>query len=222
MAQLSTSELRHDTSATVIHRAPLRILHWINAIAILVLIPSGFAIYNAAPFYPFVFPAWMTLGGSLTGAVLWHFAAMWLLVINGIFYVVYRILLRTGGPALFPLSPSELLANIRQVFKLNLGHKDGVYNGIQKAFYLGIVAVLIIAVASGLAIWKPVQLQSLTELLGGYEWSRRVHFWAMAAIVAFLFIHLAMVALVPRTLLMMLFGINSGAQLKAQNQKETR
>jgi thiosulfate reductase cytochrome b subunit len=220
MAQLLTSELRHDTTATVIHRAPLRILHWINAIAILVLIPSGFAIYNAAPFYLFVFPAWMTLGSSLTGAVLWHFAAMWLLVINGIFYVVYRILLRTGGPALFPLSPRELFSDMKQVFTLNLGHKDGVYNGIQKAFYLGIVSVLAIAVASGLAIWKPVQLQGLTELLGGYEWARRVHFWAMAATIAFLFIHLAMVALVPRTFLMMLFGINSSAQLKAQDYKE--
>jgi thiosulfate reductase cytochrome b subunit len=222
MADIPTSGSFAEGSRPVIHRAPLRILHWVNAIAILILIPSGLAIYNAAPFYSVVFPTWMTLGGGLTGALLWHFAAMWLLVINGIVYMVYRIALRAGGPALFPLSLGELLANLRQVLKLSLGHKDGIYNGIQKAFYLGIVVVLIVAVASGIAIWKPVQLQGLTEFLGGYEWARRVHFWAMAATVAFLFIHLAMVALVPRTFLMMLFGINAGVQSKAQNQKDTR
>ena len=71
----------------MIHPRWVRLTHWVNAVAMIVMIGSGWEIYNASPLFPFTFPKSITLGGWLAGALLWHFAAMWVLVINGLVYL---------------------------------------------------------------------------------------------------------------------------------------
>ena len=77
---------------------------------------------------------------------------------------------------------------------------------MQKLLYAGIIVVGILIVLSGLSIWKPVQLQYLTALFGGYDVARYVHFVCMAAICAFLVVHVALALLVPKSLRAMIIG----------------
>jgi thiosulfate reductase cytochrome b subunit len=190
-----------------IHPAWLRITHWINAIAVLMMIGSGWEIYNASPLFPFDFPKSITLGGWLAGALLWHFAAMWLLVVNGLVYVTLGILTGRFRRKLLPIRPGEVIADASAALRGRLSHDDlSVYNGVQKLLYLGVILAGVVIVLSGLAIWKPVQLQELTALLGGYDVARYVHFIAMAAIVGFLLIHVIMAFVVPKSLRAMIIG----------------
>ena len=190
-----------------IHPFIVRATHWINAVAVVIMILSGWQIYNAAPIFPFSFPAWMTLGGWLGGALQWHFAAMWLLMANGLAYLAYGVLSGRIRTRFFPISPAEVLRDLREALKGKLAHDDlAHYNGVQKLFYVGVIAALIAVVFSGLAIWKPVQLWWLTALFGGFQGARLVHFLAMAAIVGFLLVHVVMALLVPKTIRAMVFG----------------
>ncbi|OEZ85116.1 hypothetical protein JAB6_19630 [Janthinobacterium sp. HH104] len=193
--------------ASVIHPAWLRITHWLNAVAIVVLATSGWRIYNAAPFFPFELPRVLTLGGWLGGALQWHFAAMWLLVANGLLYLIINIVSGRLRRQFFPLSPRLLLADFIAALKGKLAHADlRHYNMVQRAAYLFVMLDCIVLVLSGLVLWKSVQFPLLRELMGGYESARRVHFIAMALLVGFVGVHLLMVALVPRTLVAMLRG----------------
>ena len=193
--------------ARAIHPAWLRATHWLNAIAVVIMAMSGWRIYNAAPFFDFAIPRSITLGGWLGGAILWHFAAMWLLAANG---AVYLLCNAASGRLLrkfFPLSPRAIAADLLAALRGRLSHADPRrYNALQRAAYLFVMGDTALLVVSGLVLWKSVQLPLLRELLGGYEAARRVHFAAMAALVAFIVVHLAMVALVPRTLLAMIRG----------------
>jgi thiosulfate reductase cytochrome b subunit len=190
-----------------IHPAWLRAAHWINAIAVLLLITSGWRIYNASPFFDFSFPAELTLGGWLGGALQWHFFAMWLLFVNGIFYLAVNLVSGRLRRQFFPISPGAFLQDMAAALKGKLAHADPrKYNTVQKAAYLFVIADLILIVLSGLVLWKSVQFPLLRELLGGYEAARRVHFFAMSALVGFVVVHLVMVALVPRTLVAMIRG----------------
>lgn len=190
-----------------IHPLVVRLTHWINAVAVVVMILSGWQIYNASPIFPFSFPAWMTLGGWLGGAILWHFAAMWLLMANGLLYLAYGIASGRIRTRLFPISPMEVVRDLRDALKGKLGHDDlAHYNGVQKVFYVGVISALIVVVLSGLAIWKPVQLWWLTAVFGGFQSARIVHFLAMAAIVGFLLVHVVMALIVPKTIRAMVFG----------------
>ncbi|ABR90543.1 thiosulfate reductase cytochrome B subunit (membrane anchoring protein) [Janthinobacterium sp. Marseille] len=190
-----------------IHPAWLRATHWINAIAVLLLVSSGWRIYNASPFFDFSFPSDLTLGGWLGGALQWHFFAMWLLFINGIFYLAINLFSGRMHRQFFPVSPRAFLQDMAAALKGKLAHADPrKYNTVQKAAYLFVIADLILIVLSGLVLWKSVQFPLLRELLGGYEAARRVHFFAMSALVAFVVVHLVMVALVPRTLVAMIRG----------------
>jgi thiosulfate reductase cytochrome b subunit len=193
--------------ARAIHPAWLRATHWLNAIAVVIMAMSGWRIYNAAPFFDFNIPRSITLGGWLGGAILWHFAAMWLLAANG---AVYLLCNAASGRLLrkfFPLSPRAIAADLLAALRGRLAHADPrQYNALQRAAYLFVMADTALLVLSGLVLWKSVQFPLLRELLGGYESARRVHFAAMAALVAFIVVHLAMVALVPRTLLAMIRG----------------
>lgn len=201
----------HSASAREsVHTAAARALHLLNAVAIFVLVPSGWAIYNAAPFYPVAFPDWATLGGGLAGALLWHFAAMWLLGSALAAQIVYRVLLARGGPRLLPVSVSAFRDDVGAALRFRLGHAAGVYNAIQRAFYLGLWAVLGLTILSGLALWKPVQFHDLAAAMGGYESARRVHFWCMVAVCGFLALHVAMALAVPRTLASIAFGAARG------------
>ena len=197
----------HAASGAVIHPAWLRLTHWLNAVAVVLLAASGWRIYNAAPFFPFELPRALTLGGWLGGALQWHFAAMWLLVANGALYLLINIASGRLRRQFFPLSPGALLGNMSAALRGKLAHADPRhYNMVQRAAYLFVMLDCVLLVMSGLVLWKSVQFPLLRELLGGYESARRVHFFAMAALVGFVVVHLVMVALVPRTLLAMLRG----------------
>jgi thiosulfate reductase cytochrome b subunit len=188
-----------------IHPLWMRVSHWINAFAVLILIASGWRIYNAAPFFDFTIPNGITLGGWLGGALQWHFAAMWLLVGNGLFYLAMNVLTGRLARTFFPLSPRAVLNDLMAALRGRLSHADPRhYNSVQRLAYLFVMVDLLVIVLSGLVLWKSVQFPVLRELLGGYEGARRVHFVGMALLAGFIAVHLVMVALVPRTLLAML------------------
>ncbi|MBV8094325.1 MAG: cytochrome b/b6 domain-containing protein [Acetobacteraceae bacterium] len=184
----------------------VRITHWVNAFAMTCMILSGWRIYNASPLFPFTFPPWATLGGWLAGALAWHFAAMWLLVANGLLYLAYGLFSGYLRRTLLPLTRDQLWQDFRAALTLRLKHRVGVYNTVQRLLYIVVLLLGPTAVLSGLAIWKPVQFSPLTTLLGGYDTARLVHFVAMAGITGFIVIHLTLVILVPRTLLSMITG----------------
>jgi thiosulfate reductase cytochrome b subunit len=183
-----------------IHPLVVRITHWINAFAILIMVVSGWRIYNASPLFGFRFPDDWTLGGWLAGALQWHFAAMWLLALNGIAYLTYGIVSGHLGRKLLPLRPSAVLRDIGNALRGRLAHEDlTIYNAAQRAAYIGVIVIVTVLVLSGLVIWKPVQFHALGMLMGDYEGARYIHFFAMVALVFFVLVHVAMVALVPRT-----------------------
>jgi len=196
-----------QAGASPIHPAWLRVSHWLNAVAVLIMVTSGWRIYNASPFFDFSFPASATLGGWLGGALQWHFAGMWLLAGNGAVYLSMNIVTGRLRRKFFPLSVRTLWHDLTAALHAKLSHADPRhYNGIQRAAYLFAMLDVIVLVLSGLVLWKSVQFALLRELMGGYESTRRVHFFAMAFLVAFVAGHLFMVALVPRTLLTMIRG----------------
>ncbi len=189
--------------ARVIHPWPLRVTHWLNVIAMAVMIGSGWQIYDASPLFGFYFP--ISFGHWLGAAIAWHLAAMWLLVFNGLVYLVWTF--ASGHyKKLFPIRPREVWGDIRAAFTFHLKHETGIYNAVQKLLYVGVLLAGIVAVLSGLAIWKPVQLWFLCNLCGGYFAARYVHFFAMTGICCFIFVHLLLVALVPKVLPPMITG----------------
>lgn len=194
-------------SRPVIHPLWVRVVHWINALAVALMMMSGWQIYNASPLFPFTFAPQITLGGWLAGALLWHFAAMWLFVINGLVYVTLGILSGRFRRKLLPIRLSEVVSTMRNALTFRLSHEDlSVYNAVQKLLYLGVIIAGVVAVLSGLSIWKPVQLQVLTTIFGGYDTARYVHFFAMAAIAGFLAIHVTLALIVPKSLRAMITG----------------
>ena len=190
-----------------IHPLVVRLTHWINVAAILIMVSSGWRIYNAAPIFPFKFPRDLTLGGWLGGALQWHFAAMWLLAINGLVYLGYGIFAGHFRRKFWPIRPTEVIADVLAALRGKLAHDDlSVYNAAQRSAYVALILAIVVLVLSGLAVWKPVQLQALAAPMGGYEGARVVHFVAMAVTVLIVLVHVLMVALVPRTLPTMISG----------------
>ena len=208
MSSLTASDERTiPTTKTVIQPAWVRTMHWINAVAIILMIMSGWQIYNASPLFKFTFSHSITLGSWLGGALLWHFAAMWLLMVNGLVYLITGFATGRFASKLLPISPGGVLADAKAALTGKLSHDDlSKYNQVQKLLYAGIIVVGVFVVLSGLSIWKPVQLQWLTALFGGYDIARYVHFICMSAIVAFLVIHVALAVLVPKSLRAMIIG----------------
>jgi thiosulfate reductase cytochrome b subunit len=208
MSSLAASNERTLAApATVIQSAWVRIAHWINAVAMILMIMSGWQIYNASPLFDFHFSSSITLGGWLGGALLWHFAAMWLLMVNGLVYVVLGFATGRFRKKLLPITPGGVILDAKAALTGRLSHEDLTkYNYVQKLLYAGIIVVGVLIVLSGLSIWKPVQFQYLTALFGGYEVARYVHFFCMAAICAFLVVHVALAVLVPKSLRAMIIG----------------
>jgi thiosulfate reductase cytochrome b subunit len=193
--------------AKVIQPAWVRTVHWINAVAIVLMIMSGWQVYNASPLFKFSFPASITLGGWLGGGLLWHFAAMWLLMVNGLVYLTLGFATGRFAKKLLPITPSGVIADTKAALSGKLSHADlSKYNYVQKLLYAGIIVVGIVIVLSGLSMWKPVQLQYLTAVFGGYDIARYVHFTCMALICAFLLVHVALALLVPKSLRAMIIG----------------
>lgn len=205
---MSTSTQRTPSQDLgLIHPLYVRITHWVNAIAIFIMVASGWQIYNASPLLAFAFPPSLTLGGWLAGGLLWHFAGMWLFVGNGLLYLVLGLKRGHFRRKFLPIRATDVVADLGAAVTGRLSHADlSVYNAVQKLFYLGVLIAGVVIVASGLALWKPVQFKELAALLGGYESARLVHFFAMASIVLFLVIHVAMAVLVPRSLRAMIGG----------------
>ncbi len=210
-----TAELAGDSTALpdmaagpLIHPRWVRVTHWINALAVLMMIGSGWQIYDASPLFRFIyFPSRLALGEWLAGALLWHFAAMWLLIVNGIVYVALGIATGRFHRKLFPIRFGEVMRDLGAALRGRLAHDDiAVYNAVQRLLYLGVILAGVVIVLSGLSIWKPVQFKYLTDFFGGYDTARYVHFFAMASIVAFLTIHIVLALIVPKSLRAMIFG----------------
>jgi thiosulfate reductase cytochrome b subunit len=203
-----SSEQRDRARAPLIliHPLVVRLAHWLNAAAILVMVMSGWGIYNASPLFPFRFPPAATLGGWLGGSIAWHLAMLWVLVANAATYVAYGLLSGRFVRLFLPLTPRLVWRDLVSALSLRLAHAPGTYNAVQRLAYVSVLTFGAVAVLSGLALWKPVQLQTLASLLGGYEAARRIHFAAMAGIVGFVVVHLTLVAVVPSTLWAMLTG----------------
>jgi thiosulfate reductase cytochrome b subunit len=202
--------MTQSPAGAVIHPAWVRVTHWVNVLAMFVMITSGWRIYNASPLFGFEFPPAITIGDGLdglSGALLWHFAAMWLLVVNGLVYLTLGIVGGRFRRKLLPVRPGDVIRDLRAALAGKLSHDDlSVYNAVQRLLYLGVIAAGIVIVLSGISIWKPVQVQELTAVFGGYDAARYVHFFAMAAIVGFLAVHITLAILVPKSLRAMIRG----------------
>jgi len=192
----------------LLHPLPVRIMHWINALAMILMIGSGWKIYNDEVLFGWLhFPEWITVGGEAQGALQWHFFAMWVLMANGLVYIAYGLITGRFRRKLFPIRPREVLAEIGEALRFRLSHQDITrYNAVQKLLYTGIILVIVIQVLSGWAVWKPIQLSGLSSLFFGFQGSRLVHFIGMAAIVGFIVVHVALALIVPKTIGAMITG----------------
>ena len=191
-----------------LHPLAVRIMHWINAAAMIIMIMSGWKIYNDDLIFSWLrFPDAITLGTWAQHGLQWHFFGMWIVVLNGLAYLIYGVVTGRFRRKLFPISWRELIATVRDTMTLRLKHDDLThYNAVQKLLYIGIILVGILIVLSGLAIWKPVQFSELATLFYDFQTARLVHFVCMAAIVLFLVVHVTLALIVPRSLVAMLTG----------------
>lgn len=190
------------------HHAVVRITHWVNVIALAIMVASGLRIFNAYPAfarrgetfccYPFAgrpIPASLTFGGWLAGARNWHFAMMWVLAVNGLVYLGF-IYLHGEWRDLVPRRGvlRDSWEMVRFYVTIRKDHpRQGKHNALQRLSYFSMPIVGIMAVVTGIAIWKPVQLAALTNLMGGYVWARYWHFWSMLLLVALTVGHVFMV-----------------------------
>jgi thiosulfate reductase cytochrome b subunit len=179
-----------------LHPLPVRIMHWTNAIAMIIMIGSGWKIYNDEVLFGRLhFPDWITIGGEQQGALQWHFLGMWILALNGLIYLIYGIATGRFRRMLYPIRLHHLQHDVLTV-----------YNAVQRLLYAGIILIGIVQVVSGFFIWKPMQYSELTTLFYSFQGGRLVHFLGMAAIVGFLVVHVALALLVPKTIVNMLSG----------------
>jgi len=177
------------------------------------MLMSGMRIYNASPLYEFRFPAELTLGGWLAGALSWHFAVMWLLVINGIAYLLYGIFSGHFIRKMLNIGAMSAYRNIKLEMKYLLLHGTGEYNIIQRLLYVLVIWDVILLFFSGLALWKPVQFQRLTDFIGGYEQARYIHFYGMVILAVFIIIHVSLAFAVKGTIKSMFTGRLTKSQI---------
>jgi thiosulfate reductase cytochrome b subunit len=191
-----------------LHPLPVRIMHWTNAIAMIIMIGSGWKIYNDEVLFGRLhFPDWITIGGEQQGALQWHFLGMWILALNGLIYLIYGIVTGRFLRMLYPIRLRQLVSDINDALHFHLQHDDlTVYNAVQRLLYAGIILIGIVQVVSGFFIWKPMQFSELTSLFYSFQGGRLVHFLGMAAIVGFLVVHVSLALLVPKTIANMLNG----------------
>ena len=188
------------------HPFVIRLTHWLNVIAVFVMILSGWKIYNASPIFNFIFPKWITLGGWLGGALSLHFAMMWLLVTNGLIYFVYSITTGHFRNDIIGFGPASVYRKNGLSIKSLFIHGVGEYNLIQRILYTLVILDLIVLVFSGVAIWKPAQFDELAYVLGGYDFARIIHFYAMAGLVIFIIVHILAGLYVKGAILSMITG----------------
>lgn len=207
---LSHADIAMPRDTRSVHPWWLRMIHWANATAIVLLIMSGWRIYDATHFMfdkRLRIPTQWTIGGWLGGAIQWHFAAMWILFATSLTYLVMAVITGRIGRQFLPVGPRSLWGDIKAFVTGRLSHGDiRKYNTIQKLAYLFAMADIIVLVVSGLVLFKSVQLSWLRVLLGGYETARYIHFIAMSLMVAFIVVHVVMALLVPKTIKAMVWG----------------
>ena len=191
-----------------LHPWPVRIMHWINAVAMIVMIGSGWGIYNdSVIFGSLYFPQPIRLGSWAAESLLSHFAGMWVLALNGVAYLVYGFVTGRFRERLFPIRIADLIQTVRETLRFQISHDDlTVYNAVQKILYLVVMIAGVTQVITGLAVWKPVQFSWLVDLFGGFQGARLAHFLGMAVIVGFLLVHVTLAILVPQTIWAMLSG----------------
>lgn len=193
---------------TSVHPVWVRAFHWINAAAVILTCMSGWQVYEASPVFNAIrFPASITLGGWLGGALQWHFAIMWILAVNFAAYLVSGVLTGRLRRTIFPITIGAVATDLVAALRGKLSHSNLTqYNAVQKLAYFVVVVDIAVVILSGLTIWKPVQFPALRTLMGGFDNARVVHFFAMSVLTAFFAVHIVMVALVPRSLLTMIRG----------------
>lgn len=205
-----------------LHPLPIRLAHWINIPLLAIMAGSGLQIYAAYPnlgprgglyrWYPLqgtTPPGWMRFGGWLAGARHWHFAIAWFLILNGVVYLGYLIFSGEWRRRVFLIRRDGGGAIAMFAYYLRLRANpppEDFYNGLQRLAYTSAIAFAVVAVFSGLAIYKPVQLHVLTALLGGYDFARVIHLGALVMLAMFTATHLVLVALHPRTIVNMIGG----------------
>jgi thiosulfate reductase cytochrome b subunit len=191
-----------------LHPWPVRVMHWTNAVAMLVMITSGWGIYDDDVIIRgLTFSKYLRLGDWAAWSLNWHFAGMWLLAINGLCYLIYGVLTGRLRERLLPIRLPDVIQTVRDTLRLKIEHNDlTTYNAVQKILYIVVILAGISQIVTGLAIWKPVQFSGLVSLLGGFQRARYIHFAGMAVIVGFLMVHVLLALLVPQTLWAMLTG----------------
>jgi thiosulfate reductase cytochrome b subunit len=199
----------HFRMQQVLHPLPIRIMHWINAVAMFVMIGSGWKIYNDDVIFGWLhFPESITIGKYAQHGLQWHFFAMWILVLNGLSYLTYGFVTGRFRRMLIPIRLDELAATIKDALRFRVAHDDPTkYNAVQKLLYIGVLLLGVMIVISGLVIWKPIQFSELLALFGGsFQTARLVHFLCMTGIVLFIIVHVSLALLVPQTLVAMFTG----------------
>lgn len=191
-----------------LHPWPIRVMHWINAVAMFIMIGSGWKIYNDEVIFGWLhFPEYLTIGRWAQHGLQFHFFGMWIIFLNGIAYVTYGFMTGRFRRMLLPIRWNELIHTVRDALRFKLSHDDPTkYNTVQKLLYVGVISAGVMVVISGLAIWKPVQFSELYFLFGDFQTARLVHFLCMVAIVLFLIVHVALALIVPSTLVSMFTG----------------
>jgi thiosulfate reductase cytochrome b subunit len=212
-AEASAVETTSVRAGSRLHPWPVRAMHWINAVVMLIMITSGWGIYDDDVIIRgFHFSSFWRLGDWAAWSLNWHFAGMWFLVINGLIYLIYGFTSGRFRENLLPIRPTEVVQTVIDTLHFKIVHEDiTVYNAVQKLLYVIVILGGICQVITGIAIWKPVQFSGLVSLLGGFQTARVLHFAGMAVIVGFLIVHVALALLVPKTLWAMVTG---GPRLK--------
>lgn len=218
-----TERMPQHTADAVIHPRIVRITHWVNALAMFIMIGSGWRIYNDSPLIEgFYFPDWINLGGNpdvsdrkwqnhASGGLQWHFAGMWLLGLNGLVYLTYTFYTGRFRRMMLPVTVEGVRTSVLDALRFKLAHEVGVYNHVQRLLYIGVLCLCVLVVLSGLAMWKPVQFQGLASLFITFQGARWVHFLCMTGIVLFVIVHVALALLVPHTIVSMIKGkVESG------------
>jgi thiosulfate reductase cytochrome b subunit len=201
---------------------PIRLLHWANVPLLVIMAGSGLQILMAYPmmgpqgqpyglyrFQGVPPPAWMRIGDWLAGGRHWHFAFAWLFILNGLAYLLYLALSGEWHRRLFLPRRDARHALGTLAYYLRLRREappQGLYNGLQRLAYTGVLVLALLVILSGLVLYKPVQLSGLTALFGGYDTARFVHLLTLALLALFTAGHVVMVALHPRSLGEMLTG----------------
>ncbi len=191
-----------------LHPLPIRVMHWINALTIFVMVGSGWKIYNDEVIFGWLtFPEALTIGHWAQHGLQWHFFGMWVFFVNGLAYLTYGVATGRYRRMLLPVRASEVIADVKDALSFRLGHADVTrYNAVQKLLYIGVIACGLLIFVSGLTLWKPIQFSPLLALFGSFQNVRLVHFLAMSAIVGFVVVHVTLAMLVPKTLVAMIGG----------------